>query len=158
MGPAPIVQRPPKTGARAHTNHLLPTTETSLVGRGGQTGCEGLQSRREVQATDRSGGGGGGGTRGEITQEQCRFRLKMLPVRSVHVERLSWGDARGCPGHQRGSLPVPHWSSHLHTPTVPSPPSSPQGPAGENKTAHGREPRRGRGQAEAGPQQLGDSV
>lgn len=56
----------------------------------------------------RSGGGCGGGARGEIIQELCRFRLKMLPAAGVHVERLScWelgGDARGCPGHLRGSF------------------------------------------------------
>lgn len=144
---------PPRTAASG--GGVGDGRQTSSAGRG-PGGGEGRGEKPPARL--RSGGGGGGGTRGEITQEQCRFRLKMLPVRSVHVERLSWGDARGCPGHQRGSLPVPHWSSHLHTPTVPSPPSSPQGPAGENKTAHGREPRRGRGQAEAGPQQLGDSV
>lgn len=56
-----------------------------------------------------SGGGCGGGARGEIIQELCRFRLKMLPAAGVHVECLScWGcvggDARGCPGHLQGSF------------------------------------------------------
>lgn len=52
-------------------------------------------------------------------------------------------DARGCPGRLRGFLPAPHRSSHLHTPTVPSPLFRPQGGAGENKPARGESPREG---------------
>ena len=65
-------------------------------------------------APPRSGGGGGGGTRGEITQEQCRFRLKMLPATGVHVECLSWWGGAGCTWMPRASAGL-----------FPHPPSTP---------------------------------
>lgn len=65
-------------------------------------------------APPRSGGGGGGGTRGEITQEQCRFRLKMLPATGVHVECLSWWWGAGCTWMPRASAGL-----------FPPPPSTP---------------------------------
>ena len=62
----------------------------------------------EPPARLRSGGGGGGGTRGEITPERCRFRLKMLPAMGVHVECLSWwGMHVDAPGICRALYPHP---------------------------------------------------
>lgn len=73
-----------------------------------------------------SGGGGGGGTRGEITPEQCRFRLKMLPATGVHVEcPRRWGgggmhvDAPGVCGalypHPTGAHICTRPQSHPHS-------------------------------------------
>lgn len=62
----------------------------------------------EPPARLRSGGGGGGGTRGEITPERCRFRLKMLPAMGVHMECLSWwGMHVDAPGICRALYPHP---------------------------------------------------
>lgn len=70
---------------------LIWQIQISREGAWRQRGCR--EEGRNRLARIRFRRGGGGGTRGEITQEQCRFRLKMLPAMGVHVERLSW---RGC--------------------------------------------------------------
>lgn len=131
---------PPRTAASGVVSNggRIWQIQISREGPWRKRGCR--EEGRSRPARIRSRRGGGGGTRGEITQEQCRFRLKMLPAMGVHVERLSWGDARGCPGHLEGFLLFTHCSSHLHTPTVLSPPPRLQGQACENKPAPGRKP------------------
>lgn len=99
---------PPRPGAQHHGQR--PSAPCASSGRpaaardtaGGWGGAPREPARRgqALQATGRgekppspprSGGGCGGGSRGEITQELCRFRLKTLPATGVHVERLRWG-------------------------------------------------------------------
>lgn len=84
---------PPRTAASGvgWGGGLIWQIQISREGAWRQRGCR--EEGRNRLARIRFRRGGGGGTRGEITQEQCRFRLKMLPAMGVHVERLSW---RGC--------------------------------------------------------------
>lgn len=88
---------------------------------GAREACEGRGEKTPARLRS-GGGGGGGGTKGEITQEQCRFRLKILPAMGAHVEPESRG-SRVCPGHPRGSLPSPT-GAHIciHPQSQPQPP------------------------------------
>lgn len=80
-----------------------------------QTQLHRKRQREKPPAWLGSGGGCGGGARGEIIQELCRFRLKMLPAAGVHVERLScWGLGGRCtwmPRASAGLLSAPLCSS-----------------------------------------------
>lgn len=82
------------------------------------------------RSRERSGGGGGGGARVGIIPEQCRFRLKTLPVMGLHVERRGWG---GLGEAFAGLLSRPARELTFPGAHSPVPTSRPQGRDGEIK-------------------------